>query len=185
MDYTLGAALPSLLIWSIFAPAISLLFMIRYRYRNHERIFLTNFGFMFRGFRSHVYFWEYVVLARKALIIISIEFLRNVVQGISALTILIILMLAFYAHFYFKPYLTEYLNILETIALSALLLHLSCGLYYYMDDYEEFFEIGIFVLTATVKAFFFGLLLWCLISIICKKKDSSKERQKKSKKVVP
>lgn len=72
-----AVALPSILLWSVGIPAICLFFLWKSRKSLHTVATRLRFGFLFNGYETHTYYWEFVILYRKICIICISVFLGN------------------------------------------------------------------------------------------------------------
>ena len=86
--------------------------------RQEIKPFYHNYAFLFLGYSERHYYWESVVLLRKALIaFISVVFVVDArVQGIMGLTVLL---LCVALQVYYKPFQETWLNTFELLSLSA------------------------------------------------------------------
>ena len=63
--YSQNFALPGLIIWGLLAPALVLIFIRKNHKLHNEETMNTRFGFLILGYKSHFYFWEFVIMYRK------------------------------------------------------------------------------------------------------------------------
>ena len=73
----IAVALPSILLWSIGIPAVALGFLIKSRKTLHTVATRIRFGYLYNGYETHTYYWEFVILYRKIAIICVSVFLGN------------------------------------------------------------------------------------------------------------
>ena len=77
--YALIVALPSIVVWGIGVPAFCLLLLFKkFRKRLNEVNVKVRFGFLYNGFEKTEYYWEFVIMYRKIVIICCSVFLGNI-----------------------------------------------------------------------------------------------------------
>lgn len=154
----LTISLPGVLLWGFGVPFMVLVIMIkRFRFLNKD----TNkviFGFIFNGYKQKKFFWEFVILYRKILIICVSVFMSTVSNTIQALTIVILLICALYFQYSQHPYVHKQLNYMDIEALLTATLTLYCGLYYLSNDLNEYIKTGLFCLILLGNGYF--ILYW-------------------------
>ncbi|CAG9311412.1 unnamed protein product [Blepharisma stoltei] len=146
--YSILVAIPAIIIWGIGIPTVSLFFL----YKNRKHLDSINvrlrFGFLFNGYKSRSYFWEFIILYRKILIVCCSVFLANVSTNVQALTVMGLILFCIYIHNKSKPYNGEILNKMEARSLLVAGITIYCGLYYLTND-----------LDSPSKLFFFFIIL--------------------------
>jgi hypothetical protein len=75
LQYSILVALPSIIVWGIAAPAACLFALARYRSSLDTYEVRLRFGFLFNGYRPQTFYWEFVILYRKILVICCSVFL--------------------------------------------------------------------------------------------------------------
>jgi len=127
-------------------------------------------SFLFLGYREQVWYYEFIVMAKKYVLILITVFLKEYsrYQMISAS---LFIQVSFFIHVFLRPYdgITNYgilCNKLESISLLALVVTLNSGLFFGTIDQQYdlgFFEmvlIGIlFAMNAIVVIYFLYYLL--------------------------
>lgn len=165
---TFIVALPALIVWCIGLPLLSILHLSRNRVaiikRNDENFRLQN-GYLYEGFKYDFYFWEYLILARKYIIIGVCIFMTNYGVMTQALTVLFVLVLFLVLTARKRPFTIDYIFDLEIISLSASIISVYCGLFYIADTSQ----IGIsstdrssdvtFTLSQSFKNFLFTAII--------------------------
>jgi hypothetical protein len=79
MAYAYGIALPSIILWCLGIPALACIYISRL-YRNNmldDKFTFIVYGFFYNGYKRDYYFWEIIVLYRKAAIIVILVFFRR------------------------------------------------------------------------------------------------------------
>eukprot|EP01016_Furgasonia_blochmanni_P011324 TRINITY_DN15087_c0_g1_i2.p1 TRINITY_DN15087_c0_g1~~TRINITY_DN15087_c0_g1_i2.p1 ORF type:complete len:266 (-),score=12.80 TRINITY_DN15087_c0_g1_i2:114-911(-) len=80
---------------------------------------VLKFGFIYSGYKSAVYFWEFVIFFRKLLLIVIMVILCELPKAFISLTILFVIGMSYLLQNRNKPYLLEELNKLEELSLSS------------------------------------------------------------------
>ena len=158
--YTLYVAFPGLVLWGLFAPGFVLVFILKYRKYLKEADMLTRFGFLFLGYKSHLYYWEFVIIYRKIVIVMISVFLSTVSNAVQGQVAFLVLITAFYFHSVYMPFETEKLNKLEQMSILTSAITIYCGLLYLTGDMGEGMKIFLFTLILLSNAVFF--ITWLL-----------------------
>jgi len=156
--YALGVALPSILVWGIGVPT----FMLYSMYKKSRYLFKIDnklrFGFLFNGYKLSRFYWEFVILYRKIIVICLAVFLSSISIQVQALTCLLVLIIFLYMQKVCKPFVVDHLNQLETSAIFTATVTIYCGVYYLTNDLDEYSKILFFVLMLGCNAYF--LVFW-------------------------
>jgi hypothetical protein len=128
--YALTCALPGIIIWVITTPALSILFLSRRRKDLNDIEQKLKFGFLYHGFKESRFYWEFVILYRKVILIALAVFLTNYSINAQALSVLLTILLYLWLQYYYRPYTLDELNDLEITAILATSGTIYAGLYY-------------------------------------------------------
>jgi predicted outer membrane repeat protein len=156
--YSLDVAVPSIVLWSVGVPTIVLIVMIKRRnllYKEDNRVV---FGFLFNGYKTSIFFWEFIIMYRKILIICVIVFIAEVSTAVQGLTVALLLIFSLFIQYEVGPYNSDELNHMEIEALITATLTIYCGLYYLTEDIGEVFKIILFVIIVCGNSYF--IVLW-------------------------
>ena len=166
LKYTFIVAIPSILVWTIGLPTCLLIVMAkrkRYLNRDNNRVI---FGFIFNGYRKARFFWEFIIMYRKILIITIVVFFAQISVSVQALSIVLVMLASTLIHYLMDPYKTHELNHMEMEALITSTLTLYCGLYYLTDDIGTLFQIILFVVIILGNSYFVLYWLYWMIKAI-------------------
>ena len=86
-------SLPTLIVWGLVFPVISLVLLVRNRRKLTAEETKLKYGFLYIGYSPKSYYWEFVIMYRKILIAFISVFLSSVsisIQGLLAFLILAI-----------------------------------------------------------------------------------------------
>ena len=165
--YALGVALPSILVWGIGTPSLVLLFMYKQRrclFKEHNKV---RFGFLFNGYKTSEFYWEFLILYRKMAVLVLAVFLNTLIQT-QALTCLLVLVCSLYLHRLKDPFVEDHLNYLENLAIFTATVTIYSGVYYLSDELGEFAKLILFFLILGSNLYFFGLWLKFMFAAVVK-----------------
>ena len=160
--YVLSVGIPGLAVWVFGVPLACLGVLIKYRRRQDELWIRMQYGFLISGYTRRCFYWEFVILYRKVLIIICAVFINNSIQ-LQALTIQIVLLFAFFLQLLIQPYTTRQLNMTETLAILVADVTIYCGLYYLTMELSEAASWVLFLIIVAVNIAFVIYWLYTLI----------------------
>ena len=104
--HVLFVALPSLMFWGIVVPAICIYILYKNRRKLGSIKVRKMYGFLFNGYTKTEYYWEFVILYRKILIISCSVFIANLASvSIQALTVMILLVISLVMQLKYNPYI--------------------------------------------------------------------------------
>ena len=158
--YAMAAALPGVVLWGICTPAGALVFLVRYRKMLDSVDIRVRLGFLYNGYHAQKYYWEFVILYRKVLIIVFSVFLATVSVSVQALGAMLIFIVAFVMQMKKTPYLTPVLNALELRAILVGAVTIYCGLFFLTTVGDTTSQLALFMVIVAVNTYF--LLYWLL-----------------------
>ena len=140
----------AIVIYGFGIPAFGFYLLYKYRYRLYDMQNRydgsTPLSFLFLGYREKRWYYEFIIMSKKAGLILLSVFLRNYpryqIIGASLLV-----QISFFLHVFLRPYdtITSYgmiCNKLESISLLSLVMTLSTGLFFGTPD--SGYELGLF-----------------------------------------
>ena len=140
----------AIVIYGFGIPAFGFYLLYKYRFRLYDMQNRydgsTPLSFLFLGYREKRWYYEFVIMGKKAGLILLSVFLRNYpryqIIGASLLV-----QISFFLHVFLRPYdtITSYgmiCNKLESISLLSLVMTLSTGLFFGTPD--SGYELGLF-----------------------------------------
>ncbi|CAG9321988.1 unnamed protein product [Blepharisma stoltei] len=152
--YTTAVSLPAIILWGIGIPTTCLFLIIKNKEKLSDISVRIKYGFLFNGYKSRSYYWEFVIIYRKIMIICCSVFLATVSVNIQALTTLFILVACLYFQCKIKPYNGDDLNRLEAISISASAITIYCGMYYLTGSLDQFTELLFFIAIISANSYF-------------------------------
>lgn len=156
--YALAVALPSLLIWIVIIPPLCIVFLWFRRTNLEKESTQLVLGFVYSGFKNNFFFWEFVILYRKVLIILISVFMTSV--GAHQLSTAIMAVVFFlFLQIRLSPYIDANINATEVLSLIASFVTALCGFFFVSS--ENYFWSTIILLiftTLAYSAFFYAWL---------------------------
>lgn len=152
--YAVAVALPAILIWSIGVPFFIFLYLVKNRHKLHQVDFKLKLGFLYTGYKTKVFYWEFVIMARKISIIILWVFLNSSSRSFQALACFTVLLVYLQMHYGKGPFERPDLNETEFRGLLVSTSTIYCGLYYLTDGLANGSKIFFFVLMIFSNLYF-------------------------------
>jgi len=137
-------------------------FLFKNRNKLAEDSVKSKYRFLFEGYVSYAFFWEFIIVARKIVIVAVVVFLKGDAFR-SAYSGVWFLGMALVANVWVQPFENKILQLLETCTLTVLLCSLLLGMLAFADGYAVRPAEQISVTTLVI----FLNVLMSLILIIC------------------
>ncbi|CAG9324291.1 unnamed protein product [Blepharisma stoltei] len=180
--YVMTISLPTIILWGIILPTVCLVNIIRNKSRLGDLNVRIRYGFLFNGYRDNHYFWEFIILYSKIILICCSVFLARVSLKIQAIIVAILYSIYLRLQYSNNPYTEPNLNQMELRARLVCAVTIWSGLYYLMGSLND--EAGYFFFAIIVAANCYFLIYWlfCILKSISQsiiKKFKSFEKSKK------
>lgn len=156
-------ALPSICLWCVGLPFSCLIYLTKVRGRLNDIDVKLKMGFLCNGYSVKHFYWEFVILYRKVLVIFFSVFMSSAVTA-QALTALILLLLSFLMQYSLRPYISKELNNIELKSILTATITIYCGLYYLTQQIEQVTKYFLFVLLISFNLYFILSWLWAAFS---------------------
>jgi hypothetical protein len=187
--YTLAVAVPGIGVWCVLVPII-LLISLRKAHQNLDKIWeKLKYGFLYKGYKDHKFFWEFLIFFRKLGIISCAVFLSNYSIYMQALSTFIFIAFGFIIQLKFQPYNLKQLNKMEIRSIVVSAVTIYGGLFFMTDDLNEFWKIIVFVvmvLSNLAFLYYWGYYtLGYYVGTLCIKLNCWKKKGGWVSKVVP
>ena len=160
-------AIPSLILWAVFYPALNFLRLYFMRNKLRKIEIRRKYGFLYNGYRNKYYFWEFVEIYKKILLIFLINYFDLSIET-KSLCFLLILFLSCAVLKEKQPYLTKELNKVAFLGELAMIITLFFGLLAYAGD--EVFIIVWGYLSMALANITFIIYFLLRVSIVYKRK---------------
>ena len=158
INFVLIITLPCIILWVFGIPTITLLTMIKRRKNLSKDYNRIVFGFLFNGYKHSKFFWEFIILYRKILMICISVFMTNSSTLVQALTVILVLFIALYLQFTQKPYNCKELNNMELEAIITATITIYCGIYYLSNAIDIYSGSILFIIILCGNLYF--LVYW-------------------------
>ena len=154
LTYTLALALPGIIVWGLGLPGLILAFLIRSRASLQSLNVNIRFGYLIKGYQLNKFYWEFVVIYRKLLIISIATFLTRIEKMTQALMAMTVLMVTLILQHHHKPHNHPHLNTMEHRSILVSCTTLFFGLYYLDSTLNSSLKVFFFSITLTVNIYF-------------------------------
>ena len=128
---------------------------------------LYNFPFITVGFRKECYYWEFVTISRKILLISILVFLSDISQSGRLVISFFVLIGYGLLNFAWNPYDGKTMNHLESFAIFGASGLCVCGIYYLNPEDKNSDVFGIFLSIAAVGSY----IIFFVVSIFAYSKS--------------
>jgi hypothetical protein len=149
-----------LVLWGVVAYMIGIpLFCARVLWKNREKLMdpeiFARYGFLFARFKPKYFYWEIVLMIRLCVLVMCLM-LVNTHVPVQTMTGILVLYVSSLQQKDHKPFITDYLNKMESLSLIASVATLLAGQVFYAGIDSPFI---ITVLTAVVLLLLFANIL--------------------------
>jgi len=148
-------AFPTLVVWALVYPGLMVYVLRKYKKQLDSPEVQGKYGFIYRGYRYEKFFWEFVILARKILMVATLVFLANATSGLQVIVVNIILQAALYDHLKNAPFQAKEVNDLEEKSLLCLVILGITGLFYSIVNSNTAYDIVIMIICFIASGIFF------------------------------
>jgi len=152
--YAAVVALPALLVWGVGVPTMILVYLCKKKRELDNLMMKLKYGFLFSGFRKSKFYWEFVIMYRKIIIICCVVFIGNFSVRVQALTIMVVISYFVVLQHLVQPYSHVSLNRMEMRGILCAAVTIYCGLYYLSGDLSEPLKVFFFVIMVAINAIF-------------------------------
>jgi len=168
--YILITSVPILLIWGLAMP----IYLFTELRRNKKDRGLNNsrvnglFGFIYQGYRTKYYWWEFTGLIRKIVFLIVVTFISNSMVSVKCYSLFLVIAVNIYFNYRTEPFVNSRLNYLEQVSLISLCTIIFTS-FYQLQFQNETSTLVFALITGLFTLFFF--VLWFSYYIFYVKKS--------------
>ncbi|OMJ86295.1 hypothetical protein SteCoe_12207 [Stentor coeruleus] len=120
-----------IIIWGTAVPAYIFYQIHKKRKNLYEYEVKFEYGFLFNGYLHSRYYWEFIILSKKLIIVFLTVFMESEYDtSLQSVLVITFLIFFFILQIYFRPYFNEQLNNLEVLASLAAIITILCGIIY-------------------------------------------------------
>lgn len=117
-----------LALWTIGMPALGYVMLWKNRTSLDDPSTKAKYGFLYHGYQSDRFYWEFVIMLRKLLIISVAILMRYSTVSLQLIFVLILLLAALALNQYYKPFELSELNRTENYSIILSIICLTSGL---------------------------------------------------------
>jgi len=160
LRYVFTVAIPSVVAWGVGLPALCLLYI----FRNRNKLALTfmklRLGFIYNGYIVEKYYWEFVIIYRKILIISIAVFFTSVSIYVQALTVMIVILASLRLQNKHRPYIIPAMNDLEQRGVLVGGITIYCGLYSLTQGLDTPSQVVLFIILLGANVYFLSFWIY-------------------------
>lgn len=93
--YVMYASIPSIAVWIVSFPLICLVFLLSNKAKLDKINRRLVMGFLYHGFKKDYFYWEFIIIYRKVIVILIIVFEAQLNAMLQGLLIILIIFLSF------------------------------------------------------------------------------------------
>ena len=163
-------ALPTLIVWGLFAPFLCFAIMSKLYRDKSLNHFRTHMGWLTNGLKDKYYYWEILIIYRKITLLLISAFGGSLGKATQGLIFFIIILVELLATIRFRPYSRQTFANLECVSLMVTLLTVYFGIFFVSDmtQFEDETRVIQYGWSSSIPAknFFFVLILFSNIGFI-------------------
>eukprot|EP01016_Furgasonia_blochmanni_P027987 TRINITY_DN2940_c0_g3_i8.p1 TRINITY_DN2940_c0_g3~~TRINITY_DN2940_c0_g3_i8.p1 ORF type:complete len:374 (+),score=22.04 TRINITY_DN2940_c0_g3_i8:207-1328(+) len=137
LKWILFLYVPTLLIWILILPLCALLVIHRNRNQLDTPRMKIKYLFLYNGYTSRRYFWEFVIMYRKITMGLIAVFISDNLLFLKCMLLLMLLFLSILLQMKCKPYIKDELNQVDLTATTVSVATLYAGIFYVVQVPEE------------------------------------------------
>ncbi|CAG9312680.1 unnamed protein product [Blepharisma stoltei] len=168
--YVMTISLPTIIIWGIILPTVCLIALIRDKENLKSINIRVRYGFIFNGYKESKFYWEFIILYSKIVLICCSIFYQRISLKLQAVSATILYTIYFRLQYSNNPYSENDLNRTELRSKFACLFTIYCGLFYLMGSLNEGVSYFLFSLIALINLYFLCFMCFCIAKTIFNKK---------------
>ncbi|CDW88390.1 UNKNOWN [Stylonychia lemnae] len=134
--WSIYVAMPSIIFWGLGIPLIAFIILRRNSSKIENKEIQERYGFLYKGYTIKFYYWEIIVLYRKALIAIIATVLSKLGAITQAMLGLIVIGSSAAVNLKTEPFYQSPLNRLESLSLLSSLIAIYSGIFFISDKSE-------------------------------------------------
>ena len=155
LSYLKIVVVPSIVVWGFFVPGVLMVLMIKLRKKLHLDKYKIIFGYLSNGYKRNAFYWEFVILYRKIILISISVFLSLESTIVQALTMIISLIISIYFQYSKNPYCRNELNQIEIKSLLIATVTIYSSLYFLPESIPQGYIIIVSALIVLGNSYFF------------------------------
>ena len=156
--WSVGIALPFFLLWGIVLPVILFRKLVMSSKTLDNQDTYSKFAFVYEGMKKRRYYWEFVILIRKTLIVIIFVFVNVISVQAQAFATFLVLLVFSALQIKFRPYCDKRLNRIELLSLITSLVMTYSGMFFLSGGSTDALNILLIIISLIFNIFFYLVL---------------------------
>lgn len=152
--WTFSLATPAAIFWAIVLPICMFFFLRKQRHRLDAESNRMKYAYLYRGYNSKKYFWEFVILIRKYLLIAITVFGTFRTSDFQIYFAIFVIWFAYALQLRYHPYFSISLNNLEKTGLTCAALVNFTGLYFFFSKTSVALDFTFLFISFVANAYF-------------------------------
>ena len=165
LTWVLGLAVPCLVLWGLLLPGYMFVVLRRNIQKIETEEMRKKYSFIYMGYKTKKFFWEFVVMLRKILLICVTVFAGFQSVNLEIYLSLLVILSSYCLQKINKPYKDKTLNNLEKICLVSAGIVNFCGLYFQIV--KDINGLDTLILLSGLIGNLYFLFYFCKYFIIC------------------
>jgi hypothetical protein len=169
-QFTTAVGIPAVILYALGIPLTAAALLVCNRnYLHHKRV-RASLGFLYTGYRPETFYWETVVMFRKAIVAAIAVFLAPLGAAIQTYASIVLVFVLAVLQVVFQPFRFATLNRLELGSLVTAFVTFECGLFLTDPNSSELVQtlatVGIFVVNIVTSV--------ALVLVVCSSSRAGK-----------
>lgn len=159
--YGYGFIVPVLILFSVLIPGLLFGLLNRSRLKLMEHKFRMQFGFLYKEYKQQSFYWEFVKMGEKLLIIYFLVYYQEFIK-IKGILVFLTIFIYFLAQKVIQPYLYHKFNQIDYLSSLICSLTIILGVFLNENEFNYFIYIGYLAIICS-NAFF---VIYLVVQII-------------------
>jgi hypothetical protein len=135
--------------------------MHRRKHKLHvDEVTVSRYGFLYLGYKKHVWYWEAIIMLRKVAMVLIDVVLGPQGVAVQALVSLLLMVLMFFATLQYQPFEAPHIARLEYLSLVTSFLTLWMGSFFWASPHDPVFAEVLSALIVLMNVVFLGYLIF-------------------------
>jgi len=152
--WSVGVALPFFLLWGFVLPIVLFRKLVVSKDLENAETY-TRFAFIYEGMKKKRYYWEFVILIRKTLVVLIFVFLNVISVQAQAFATFLVLLVFSALQIKIRPYCDKRLNRLELLSLITLLVMTYSGMFFLSGGSTDALNLILIILSLIFNIVFY------------------------------
>jgi hypothetical protein len=140
------------------------MYIIKHKRKLALTFMRLRLGFIYNGYVPEKYYWEFVIIYRKILIICISVFFTTLSLYVQALTVMIVILAALRLQNKHRPYIIPAMNELEQRGILVGGITIYCGLYSLTQGLDTASQLVLFIVLLIANAYFLSYWVYKVVA---------------------